>query len=108
MDYDYSKRSYLLPEGCKDLIDALTLKSQQKPKTQLPLQSVLLPPIIGELIVQEPTTVGQLAALLKAKPFQIIADLMQWGVFATIKQEIEFAIVLRVARKYGFIAKRAT
>ena len=23
MDYDYSKRSYLLPDGCKDLIDAI-------------------------------------------------------------------------------------
>ena len=26
MDYDYTKRSYLLPEGCKDLIDVLKLK----------------------------------------------------------------------------------
>jgi HSP20 family molecular chaperone IbpA len=23
MDFDYSKRGYLLPEGCKDLIDAI-------------------------------------------------------------------------------------
>jgi len=26
MDCDYTKRSYLLPEGCKDLIDLLKLK----------------------------------------------------------------------------------
>ena len=26
MDCDYTKRSYLLPEGCKDLIDVLKLK----------------------------------------------------------------------------------
>jgi HSP20 family molecular chaperone IbpA len=25
VDYDYSKRSYLLPAGCKDLIDVLNL-----------------------------------------------------------------------------------
>ena len=28
MDYDYTKRSYLLPEGCKDLIDVLKLKHE--------------------------------------------------------------------------------
>jgi HSP20 family molecular chaperone IbpA len=27
MDYDYSKRSYLLPEGCKDLGDAIQPKT---------------------------------------------------------------------------------
>ena len=30
MDSDYSKRSYLLQEGCKDLIDVLKLKQKQK------------------------------------------------------------------------------
>ena len=30
MDCDYTKRSYLLPEGCKDLIDVLKLKQKQK------------------------------------------------------------------------------
>ena len=30
MDCDYTKRSYLLPEGCKDLIDVLKLKHKQK------------------------------------------------------------------------------
>jgi HSP20 family molecular chaperone IbpA len=27
MDYDYSKRSYLLPEGCKDLVDVIQPKT---------------------------------------------------------------------------------
>jgi len=30
MDCDYTKRSYLLLEGCKDLIDVLKLKRKQK------------------------------------------------------------------------------
>ena len=28
MDYDYSKRGYLLPEGCKDLIDVIQPKKK--------------------------------------------------------------------------------
>jgi HSP20 family molecular chaperone IbpA len=27
MDYDYSKRGYLLPEGCKDLVDLIQPKT---------------------------------------------------------------------------------
>jgi hypothetical protein len=27
MDYDYSKRGYLLPEGCKDLVDVIQPKT---------------------------------------------------------------------------------
>jgi hypothetical protein len=27
MDYDYSKRGYLLPEGCKDLLDVIQPKT---------------------------------------------------------------------------------
>jgi hypothetical protein len=44
---------------------------------------------------------------LSQKPFQIVADVMQLGVFATVKQTLDFEIISRVARKYGFIAKRA-
>ena len=38
MNYNYSKRGYLLPEGCKDLIDGLKLrdKPEEKEKSSLP------------------------------------------------------------------------
>src|ERR1041385_8445278 len=35
MDCDYTKRSYLLPEGCKDLIDVLKLKHMLTEKKSL-------------------------------------------------------------------------
>jgi len=35
MDCDYTKRSYLLPEGCKDLIDVLKLKHKLTEKKSL-------------------------------------------------------------------------
>jgi translation initiation factor IF-2 len=53
------------------------------------------------------TTVSQLAALLGKKPFQIIADLMEIGVFASANQSLDFEAISKVARQYGFIAKKA-
>jgi hypothetical protein len=121
MDYDYTKRGYLLPEGCKDLIDAMKLEgwlgpthqSAPPPATLPPVVGELmapatLPPVIGELMVPELPTVAELAALLKVKPFQIIADLMQLGAFVTVKHQLDFVIISKVVRKYGLIAKRAT
>ena len=40
------------------------------------------------------------------KASQIIADVMQLGFFVTAKP-LDFKIISSVARKYGFIAKRA-
>jgi len=104
------KRGYLLPEGCKDLIDVIKLKPESEPSTPLPQQCVAksdLPPVIGEIVIPQPTLVGELAGLLKQKPFQIVADLMQFGVFANVNQALDFDIISSVARKYGFIEKRA-
>ncbi len=104
------KRGYLLPEGCKDLIDALKLKPQHEPKhpsSQHHVSPPSLPPVIGELVIPEPTSVSDLARLLNQKPFRIIADLMQFEIFfATAKQTLDFETISSVARKYGFIAKR--
>jgi hypothetical protein len=110
---EYMKRGYLLPEGCKDLIDAL------KPKPQLGLnakpiqpfgplpQSTPLPPIVGEIAIPEHASVLELATLLCQKPFQIVADLMQFGVFANVWQQLDFDTLSKVVRMYGFTAKRA-
>ncbi|MHB8524318.1 MAG: translation initiation factor IF-2 N-terminal domain-containing protein [Limisphaerales bacterium] len=106
MNNDYMKRGYLLPEGCKDLIDVLnpTLqhKSAQESRTTAPL-----PPLIGEMTVPNQTTVRELAEVLKQKPFRIIADLMEIGVFATPHQQIAFDIIAQVVRRYGYAAKKA-
>ena len=126
MEHDYMQRGYLLPEGCKDLIDVLKRKPKREyyllPKlpnqfAQLPIgygtmikprkQPDPLPPVKGEIIIPAQTTVSQLAALLSRKPFRIIADLIQMGVFANVWQLLGFEAISRVARKYGFIAKKA-
>ena len=150
MDQEFVNRSYLLPPGCKDLIDVLNLKTKQqalsawmfdasKHKAQpvklspsklehfvealkksklsllnfelkqpaLPPAAAALPPIVGELVVPAETTVLQLATLLGQKPFQIISDVMELGLFVFPSDGLSFEIISKVARKHGFLAIRA-
>ncbi len=109
MSFEHFERGYLLPRGCKDLIDAIKL--QPKPPGKIFFGSTSatpneLPAIKGELSVSERTTVKQLAALLGEKPFKIIADAMELGTFATVDQPLGFEVVTRIARKHGYTAKR--
>ena len=60
-------------------------------------------PTTGEVItIKPPIIVRDLAEALRKKPFQIIADLMEAGVFATVNQAIEEPIAQRVCAKHGF------
>ncbi len=52
--------------------------------------------------MKAPIIVRDLAEQLKRKPFQIIADLMEAGVFATVNQAIEEAVAARICAKHGF------
>ena len=109
MEHDSIKRGYLLPGGCKDLIDTLKHQPLHEPKhPSLPRPvPAPLPPIVGELVIPEQTSVSDLAKLLGQKPFAIVADLLRLGIFANVTQTLDFQIISRVARKHGFIAKRA-
>ncbi len=129
---DYNKRGYLLPKGCKDLIDVINLqRAKARPACTWPVRakdaemsqadiealqaaiegdlkasSTQAPKITGEILVSETTTVAELAALLGEKPFKIIADLMELGTFANLNQPLSFQTVCQVVRKYGYTAKR--
>jgi hypothetical protein len=107
MENEYMQRGYLLPEGCKDLTDVLKPKFQAGPPLVQQATAAPLPPIIGEMTVAAQMTVSELAVALAQKPFRIIADLMELGVFATVKQQIDFETISKVVRKYAFTAKRA-
>ena len=104
MDNDYKKRGYLLPEGCKDLIDVL--KPRRPFVAQFPC--VPLPPVIGEMMLAEHMTVRELARALKQKLFQIVADLIELQIMANVDQAIPFDVIAQVARKHGYVARRAT
>jgi len=105
MIYDYNKRGYLLPDGCNDLIAVLTSKTPVKPLTTFP-STKPLPPIAGEVTVAERMTIRELAALLKQKPFQIIAELIELKILAKMDQELSFDLIAQLVRRYGYTAKR--
>jgi len=110
MNFEHFERGYLLPKGCKDLIDVINL-FQEKRKPTIFLKAVSTPSDQepqgnGDLLVSEPITVRELASLLKQKPFKIIADLMELGFFATVNQCLGFEAVSQVARRYGYLAKK--
>ena len=110
MEFENFERGYLLPKGCKDLIDVINLQATPPAKIFLKQGSALpnQPPAMkGELLVSEHTTVKELAALLGQKPFTIIADAMQFGIFVTVGQPLGFKAIFQIAAKYGYTAKRA-
>jgi hypothetical protein len=109
MEDDFMKRGYLLPEGCKDLIDVWKSKGRKpvKPKLAAPATPASLPPITGEMMVPASMTVAELGAELTQTPYQIVADLMELGIFVTVKHQLDFESISKVLRKYGLVARRA-
>jgi len=66
-------------------------------------QPKFVAPAAGEvIIIKPPIAVRELAAQLKQKPFKIIADLMELGVFANVNQAIDEKIAQQLCAKYGF------
>jgi translation initiation factor IF-2 len=66
-------------------------------------QPKFVAPATGEaIIIKPPIVVRELAAQLKQKPFKIIADLMEFGVFANVNQAIDEKIAQQLCAKYGF------
>jgi translation initiation factor IF-2 len=75
----------------------------EAPKPAAPVEPKFVPPATGELItLKPPIIVRDLAEQLKKKPFQLIADLMQLNVFASVNQAIDESVAERLCAKYGF------
>ena len=63
---------------------------------------VMLPADAQVISIKPPIVVRELAEQLKQKPFKIIADLMEAGVFANVNQAIDESVAQRICAKYGF------
>src|SRR2546425_1233194 len=63
---------------------------------------ILLPADAKVISIKPPIVVRELAEQLKQKPFKIIADLMETGVFANVNQAIDETIAQRICAKYGY------
>ena len=90
------------------MIDVIRLEEAKEPKIPLLLPPTWQQPVgfMGDLFFSDVTLVADLAAFLGQKPFKIIADLMELGVFATLKQTVNFETVSKVAWKYGYTARK--
>jgi len=78
-------------------------KQSSAAETAKPSTPKFVPPPTGELItLKSPIVVRELAEQLRRKPFQLIADLMELNVFATVNQAIDEVIAQKVCAKYGF------
>jgi translation initiation factor IF-2 len=84
--------------------DIEDLKSELQAKAKLPMTPA--PALQGEITVSDTTTVSELAAMLGQKPYKIITDLMQFGVFATVTQSLDLALISKIAHKYGFTVRK--
>lgn len=62
----------------------------------------VLPADAQVISIKPPIVVRELADQLKQKPFKIIADLMEAGVFANVNQAIDETIAQKICAKYGF------
>ena len=64
--------------------------------------TALLPADAPVIIIKPPIVVRDLAEQLKQKPFKIIADLMESGVFASVNQAIDDKVARSICVKYGY------
>ncbi|MCE9612115.1 MAG: translation initiation factor IF-2 [Chthoniobacter sp.] len=58
--------------------------------------------------LKPPFTVKDLAAAMNIRPFQVIGDLMEMNIFASINQTIESDVATKVCAKHGFTFERET
>ena len=69
--------------------------AEASPKSTLPADA-------QKISIKPPIVVRDLADQLKQKPFKIIADLIELGVFANVNQAIDEGVAQKICAKYGF------
>jgi len=77
-------------------------KEERKAPAPAPQPKFVAPASAEVIVIKPPIVVRELAAQLKQKPFKIIADLMELGVFANVNQAIDEKIAQQLCAKYGF------
>ncbi len=79
------------------------MPGKQDKKAAAPATPKFVAPATGEVIsLKPPIAVRALAEKLNQKPFKIIADLMEIGVFANVNQTMDETTAQRVCAKYGY------
>ena len=61
----------------------------------------------AEIDLPDPVSVKDLAAALRQRPFKIVAEVMELGQFKNIHDTVAFDTASKIARRYGFDARRS-
>ena len=75
----------------------------------LPSMAATTPPVvtiegdIKTIHLKPPVVVRDFATALGLKPFKLISELMEMGIFASMNQNIDEPVAVKVAEKHGFI-----
>jgi len=77
-------------------------KIQGKPAGPAPKAGPSVPANAPLITFKPPIIVRDLAERVNRKPFQIIADLMEAGIFANVNQSIDEVTAQKICAKYGF------
>jgi len=95
-------------------VETLAAPIEEAPAEIVPVAVEVIPePVVEEPVddrkvihIKPPIIVKDLATQLELKPFQLIADLMELNIFASINQAIEPDVAAKVCEKHGAIFER--
>ena len=109
--YPFDRCDYLLPAGCKDLVDSLRLEKakghfQQGQKVGRVFLKKLEQKELPVVYLPSSVVVRDLAKAVGAKLYHVINVLKQMGAFTSVEQRIPFHTAAKVAKRYGYISKR--
>src|SRR5262245_50072935 len=110
------RREYLLPSGCKDLIDVLKSKTKKSPYARAsapPLIDLAVPSKskskvkpLPSVLLSNTVVVKELASTLGIKLHRLIELLKRMKVFTSVNQRIPFYIAAKVAKQFGILARK--
>ena len=98
---DNEKREGLLPDGCKDLADAL----KHKEPTCMPASPY--PRLTRAIVLPEKVSVKYLAELSGASLYTITILMQELGIVGEVSRSIDFEDAAKILKHYGILAKRA-
>ena len=94
-----SKRDYLLPPRCKDLIDAL----QRRPKV---VAAAPYPPVTRQVTLREKVSVRYLAEISGKELYAIFRVMAEMRVNVSPNRSVDFADAQKILRRCGIWAAR--
>jgi hypothetical protein len=99
-NYDYNERSYLLPVGCRDLLDIIKLPKAPEPKP------TPYPPITRKVTLPDVVAVRFLVEASGQELDTIVALMNKLRIGVDVNRSVDFGAAQKVLRHFGIWAER--